>query len=65
MWKCVYPYEYMDDLEKFNGTSVPEKEDFCGHLNMEDITGADYLYAKRVYKELKLKKLGECHDLSV
>ena len=55
----------MDDLEKFNGTSVPEKEDFCGHLNMEDITGADYLYAKRVYKELKLKKLGQCHDLSV
>ena len=27
--KGVYPYEYMDDWEKFNETSLPEKEDFC------------------------------------
>ena len=26
--KCVYPCEYMDDLEKFNETSLPIKEDF-------------------------------------
>ena len=26
--KGVYPYEYMDDWEKFNATSLPEKEDF-------------------------------------
>ena len=45
----------MDDSEKVNGTSLPEKEDFCGHLNMEDITGAGYLYAKRVCEELKIK----------
>ena len=38
----VYPYEYMDDLEKFNETSLPEKEDFYSHVNMEDITDADY-----------------------
>ena len=37
----VYPYEYMDDLEKFNETSLPEKEDFYSHVNMEDITDAD------------------------
>ena len=30
--KCVYPYEYMDDWEKFNGTSLPKKEDFYIHL---------------------------------
>ena len=28
----------MDDWEKFNETSLPEKEDFYSHLNMEDIT---------------------------
>ena len=27
----------MDDWEKFNETSLPEKEDFYSHLNMEDI----------------------------
>ena len=45
--KGVYPYEYMDDWEKFNETSLPEKEDFYSHLNMEDITDADYAHAKK------------------
>ena len=30
----------MDDWKKFNET-LPEKEDFYSHLNMEDITNAD------------------------
>ena len=42
--KGVYPYEYMDDREKFNKTSLPEKENFYSHLNMEDITDADYAH---------------------
>ena len=45
--KGVYPYEYMDDWEIFNETSLSEKEDFYNHLNMEDITDADYAQAKR------------------
>ena len=36
--KDVYPYEYMDDWENFNETSLPEKQDFYSFLNMEDIT---------------------------
>ena len=34
LWKGVYPYEYMDDWEKFNETSLPEKKDFYSHSNM-------------------------------
>ena len=45
--KSVYPYEYIDDLEKFNKTSLPEKEDFYSHLNMENITDANYPHAKK------------------
>ena len=26
--KGVYPYEYMENWEKFNQTSLPSKEDF-------------------------------------
>ena len=33
--KGVYPYEYMDDWEKFNKISLSEKEDFYSHLNVE------------------------------
>ena len=49
--KGIYPYEYMDDWEKFNETSLPEKEDFCSLLNVEDITDADHTNAERVYKD--------------
>ena len=54
--KGVYPYEYMDDWEKFSETSLPEKEDFYCHLNMEDITDADYAHTKRIFKDFETKK---------
>ena len=34
-------YEYIDDWEKFNEKSLPEKEDFYSQLNIEDINDAD------------------------
>ena len=61
--KGVYPYEYMDDWEKLNETSLPEKGDFCSHLNMEDITDADYAHAKMICKRFQIKDLGEYHNL--
>ena len=53
----------MDDWEKFNETSLPEKEDFYTHLNMGDFIDADYAHAKRVCKDFEIKNLGEYHDL--
>ena len=53
--------EYMDDWEKFNEISLPEKEDFYSHLKMEDITDADYTHKKTVCKDFKIRKLGEYH----
>ena len=55
----------MDDWEKFNETSLPEKENFCSHLNTEDITNANYAHAKRVCKDFELKNSGKYHDLYV
>ena len=39
--KAVYPYEYMDEWEKFNETLLPENKELCSKLNMGDITDAD------------------------
>ena len=39
--KAVYPYEYMDDWENFNETSLSEKEEFYSNLNIEDIKYAN------------------------
>ena len=59
----AYPYEYMDEWEMFNKTTLPEKEKFYSNLNMEDVTDLDYMYAKRVWKDFETKKLGEYLDL--
>ena len=42
----------MDEWEKSNETSLLEKEEFYSNLNMEDISDADYMHAKRVYKKI-------------
>ena len=65
MQKGVYPYEYMDEWEKFNETSLPKTENFYSHVNMEDITDAGYVHAKRVCKDFKIKNSIEYHDLYV
>ena len=57
-------YEYMDDWEKFDETSLSENEDFYSHVNMEDITDADYVHAKIVCKDFEKKNLGEYHDFA-
>ena len=61
--KGVYPDEYMDDQEKFNEPTLPEKERFYSNLNMKDITDADYMHVKKVCKDFETKSLGEYHDL--
>ena len=35
------------------------------HLNMENITGADYTHAQRISKGFKIKHLGVYHNLYV
>ena len=50
--KGVYPYEYMDDREKFNEI-LPVKKDFYIYLNMEDIIDPDFAHTKEFVKILK------------
>ena len=41
----------MNEWKKFNET-LPEKEEFYSHLNMEDITDVDHMHVKRVRKDI-------------
>ena len=58
----VDPYAYMDHWERFNETALSEKKRFYSNLNMED-SDSDYMHAKRVCKDSKIKILGRYHDL--
>ena len=55
----------MDSWERFNETSLPDKKALYRELYLEDITDEDYTHARKVFEELKLKNLGDYHDLYV
>ena len=63
--KVVYSYEYMDNWERFDQTSLLNKESFYSNLNMENIEDIDYRHGNNIFKRFKLKNLGEYHDLYV
>ena len=53
--KVVYPCEYMDDWEI--KVLLSEIGDFHSHLNMADISNADYMHAKSVWKDFQTRNL--------
>ena len=61
--KGVSSCEYVDNWEKFDKTSLPNKKDFYSNLNMENIDDIDYKHGNNVFKRFKFKNLGEYHDL--
>ena len=63
--KGVYPYEYMDEWDKFNERELRSKGSFYSNLTMEDISDTDYPHANNVFKKFDIKNLGEYHDLYV
>ena len=63
--KGIHPYEHIDIWERFDETSLPDKEAFYSNLNIVGITSVDYRHAKRVYEEFKLKNQGDYHDLYI
>ncbi|KAL9963725.1 hypothetical protein ACROYT_G027259 [Oculina patagonica] len=63
--KGIFPYEYMDSWERFNDTSLPEKEKFYSKLNDEHITDEEYEHANSVWKTFKCENLGDYHNLYV
>ena len=63
--KGVYLYECMDSWERFDETLLPDKEAFYSSLNMVDVTDVHYRHAKREFKNLSNKNLGDYHDLHV
>ena len=55
----------MDRWERFNETSLPDKEAFYSNQNMEDITDVGHNHAKIVFENLINKNLCDYHDLYV
>lgn len=61
--KGVYPYEYMDCVEKFDETQLPTLNEFYSSLNDDGITTEEYTHAELVWEKFNIQNLGEYHDL--
>ena len=63
--KGVYPYEDMDNWEKFDETTLPPKEAFYSNLNLENISDEACTHVQKVWEVFEIKNCGECNDLYV
>ena len=61
--KGIYPYDYMNEIEKFFEEKLPPKETFYSKLNDCGVSDEDYERSQIIWKEFEIKNLGEYHDL--
>ena len=61
--KGVYPYDYMNDFNKFKKEGLPSIEIFYSKLIGEYISDCDYNHAENVWKKNECKTIGDKHDL--
>ena len=47
--KGIYPYEHMNDWDKFKEAKLPPREAFYSKLNMSGVGNEDYEHANRVW----------------
>ena len=57
--KGVFPYEYLDSIEKFHAEALPPIEQFHSSLREEDITEEEYEHAKNVCRSFNFKRFEE------
>ena len=55
--KVAYPYEYMNNWEIFDETSLPDKESFYSSLNMENIEDIDHWHGNNLFHSNSLIQL--------
>ena len=61
--KGVYPYEYIDSLDRFSETQLPPIDKFYSRLTDEKISQKDYEHAQKVWEAFNCRTLGDYHDL--
>ena len=60
--KGVYPYEYMDNWNKFNDSIPLGKDKYYGELNTSSISDSDVKHVKKVCNTFKIRDLGKYHN---
>ncbi|XP_044588766.1 uncharacterized protein LOC123267945 [Cotesia glomerata] len=61
--KGVFPYEYIDCIEKLEQKQLPDQSAFFSKLSNENVSDEDYFFAQVVWTKFNIKTLGEYSDL--
>ncbi|XP_031777427.1 uncharacterized protein LOC107981297 [Nasonia vitripennis] len=61
--KGVFPYDFVDGLDKLMTTKLPEKNEFYNKLTDSHIIDEDYHHAVTVWNMFTIRTLGEYSDL--
>ena len=59
----MFPYEYVDSVEKLRETRLPPRESFYSSLTGETVSEADYAHATNVWHTFSIETLGQYSDL--
>jgi len=61
--KGVFPYEYIDCIEKLEEMCLPSRESFYSSLTGDTVSESDYAHAANVWQRFSIRTLGEYSDL--
>ena len=61
--KGVYPYNWVDSIDKFSETQLPPQESFYSKLCDEGISDEDYLHAQEVWKVFNCQTFRDYHNI--
>lgn len=57
--KGVYPYDFMNDFNKFNMIDIPKKENFYSKMNDKNISDEEYKRAVNIWNITNCKNMGD------
>ncbi|XP_022800154.1 uncharacterized protein LOC111338012 [Stylophora pistillata] len=63
MRKGVYPYEWVNSIQKLDETQLPPKEAFFSVLSGKGISDKDYIHAQNVWSVFGCKTFRDYHNL--
>ena len=61
--KGVYPYDYMDGVERFEETALPSQDAFFNKLSGYTCSDIDYAHATRVLGAFGCETIADYHDV--
>ena len=61
--KGVYPYDYMNNEDRFKEQKLPERAAFFSRLTNTECSEANYKHAEDIWEKFKCKTMRDYHDL--